>query len=335
MKTAKSIRASTELLVNYYFHLFMAADIWEIGDKNQYQKEFRESLSITDRNFIYDNRNLIAWGNGRENIFSQLLFFTPAKLSFSSKTELADYFSLLSESFRNDDLLGFKAKFHNEISENNESGLLTKKNSLLPILNKLIDIYINNFEHYSKSIWPIEQNKLEKVAKKINTFFMKKRYIEKWEQYLNIEFPGDQFSIVLTSANKNAPSANNLNRTRYNFYYQPESFEDLTIFISHEIGTNLLMESLMRLHKDKNLKNNFKTDQDFYTLVYNAFESLAEYYNAKILGIVPSIWEGELFGGGELKFKIFFEFYEVALSRNQRISPYDLMKESILNYLRG
>jgi len=241
----------------------------------------------------------------------------------------------LSESFRNDDLLGFKAKFHNEISENNESGLLTKKNSLLPILNKLIDIYINNFEHYSKSIWPIEQNKLEKVAKKINTFFMKKRYIEKWEQYLNIEFPGDQFSIVLTSANKNAPSANNLNRTRYNFYYQPESFEDLTIFISHEIGTNLLMESLMRLHKDKNLKNNFKTDQDFYTLVYNAFESLAEYYNAKILGIVPSIWEGELFGGGELKFKIFFEFYEVALSRNQRISPYDLMKESILNYLRG
>lgn len=319
----KKIVPEIEIFPNYIWHIFAIANLWDSKNLEYYIK-YKEMIYDEDSIFLFNNRNLLAWGNGRGGEFSGLLFFIPLSYSYITYNEYIKYLNLLIKSIASKDWKEFKDNYNFKYDMTDVD--FTKAN--IDFLKQYLSIIEKYYFGYLNELWKYHKNLLNQTSNYLLDYFKKLNAIEKWESCLNKKFPADEFLIILTVANKNLPTANNLSRNRYNFYHQPNSKEKLSNLILHEIGTNLLFEDLHNNYKDEELQTEFIKKNN---LIWQSFESIAEFIKSKIFKIDVEIWDGEMFGGGNYYFKYFYDYYKSFSWKNIDVNYQELMKKAVLH----
>jgi len=318
----KRIIPKNEIIPNYLWHIYAISNIWA-EKKLEYSIKYKSMMSDEDKNLLNENRTYLAWGNGRGGVFSGFLFFIPLSFDEMTYEKYLSYLHLLIESVSIGKWDKFKDKYDFEYDMTNTEF----SEPQIEFLRRYLITIEKYFYDYRDTLWKEHNTFLNETAVYLIEYFRKLNAVEKWEMYLNKKYPYDEFKIILTVANKNLPSANNLSRNRYNFYYQPNSKEELCKFILHEIGTNLLTEELYINYEDKELQGKFITDNN---LIWQSFEVLAEYCKSKIFKVESDILDGNMFGGGNYYFKDFFDYYETVNWNNSNIRYSSVMKDAII-----
>ena len=98
---------------------------------------------------------------------------------------------------------------------------------------------------------------------------------------LGLTFVSDRYEIVLCYANRNGPDYNSLGYCG-NLCYFDKPLERTWQFVSHEVGTHLMIDTLLKVSREPGV--NFRK-------LYAAFETLAMFYNRRLLGLTELAYE--------------------------------------------
>jgi hypothetical protein len=274
----KEIKAVVEEVPNYLFHLMTLGGI--VPEDSGYILLYNNSISAKDQKYLNEHRNLLAWGDGNTGPLTIAFFFIPGYINFQSQSYFNEYIDSLTNVLKNNDFNIFTGKYSTYIAKMellfgsiDMNGYLQ---SLIPYSNvvyEIGEIYKNNFQAYHLNVWPNEKRKIEIVANSLNIELKKHDLIRRWEDLIGKKFKTADYQIVLFSANKNGPNANSLGYERNTFYYG-QDIDFMIQFISHEVGTHLLIEYLHQIAQG----NQFE-----FSDVYSAYENLAEFYNVELI----------------------------------------------------
>ncbi len=269
----KKITATVEIVPNYMWHMFASSNLWD-KPENPYGDKYGYTIPDADRQFLYDNRELIAWGNGRLGTVTVDMFFAP----LLTKTTFEKYIASLEGSLKS-------------IPESTRS--------------ELIRIMRDNYAAFKKEIWPLLKPELLKAKEMIDARFAGTDPIALWEENLGKSYPGEKKELVLTFANAvNLPSANNISMERNNFGIVPDEGMVESVFqtVRHEIGIFIIMPVIEKLMSDPSLKTDFLQSGN---VVYVAFETFAEKRKDDIFGgerrVFLHQWEEE--------YRWFYDYY--------------------------
>jgi hypothetical protein len=318
-ESKKEIKAVVEEFPNYIFHLQTLGGI--VPADSEYISLYKDSMPKKDQIYLNEHRSLLNWGDGSTGPLTAFFMFLPAYINFQSPMEFNEYFDSLSKALQNRDINRFIQKYNCFLKKREVMfGPRDIKSDLQSIIQyadvvtQIGEIYKNNFQTYHLNVWPQEQEKLGKSAKVINSELQKYDLINNWEKLTGVRFKTNEYQIVLFSANKNGPNANSLGYDRNAFYYDRDT-QTMVQFISHEVGTHLLIDVFNQVMQ----MNRFE-----YSDVYKAYENMAEFYNVKF------IFKGQPLYGYDVK--KYYQIYTDLYDSNQNISPTDLMIKGLEVY---
>jgi hypothetical protein len=317
-----------EFLPNYLFHLFECADIWE-KETSEYRAEYSERMDDLDRAFLFKHRKLLVWGHGRNGDLTEMAFWFPANRSFDSKEELQQYFEVLFVA-----LEGTTGEPQpNLLAEMRSLDFGRHRRRNTRILRQLSEVYLRNYDTYRSQIWPVERVKLMAVSERLASDFKNTGRVDQWELALGLQFPVDRWELVLTTANVGFPNANDLSRSRYNFYYEPNDYARLRGFIDHEIGTNLLAADYFDLAENaellQSLRNN-GVDPDL--VLHEGFESLAEYFKGVMDGPETRWQSARTQKGWRYDSEDFYQIYDELAQDGKKRTPREMLADGALAY---
>lgn len=321
----KRITAIPELGANYIFHLMAVA---KIGFDSEYAQKYVDSISKNDKNYLKKWENLLIFETGTEGSLTAILIVLPAYINLDSENKLKSYFDLLNAGLSTKNTLDFQKKFAKYLKKLTKDWIYPKNfgqylNTLSKhkdIIRSIGDIYARNFNFYIKNIWPSEKSQMDKIAKKIISYFKKRDIIEKWETLLQIKFKYEEYQILLCSAIKNGPNAISVGYER-NIFYSGTEIKHTLHFISHEVGTHLLSDDLNKIYAEENHDNK--------NLSY-AYECLAMFYNKLVLNKKNLAYELKSFDD-----KTRLPIYKDIYTQNPDIRPHDLLLHGIKKHLNN
>ena len=318
-KSKKEVKVVVEESSNYIFHLQTLGEI--VPEDIEYISLYKDSISKKDQIYLKEHRSLLAWGDGNVGPLTDFFIFKPGYINFQGQTEFNEYFNLLSEALQNRDFDMFIKRYDLYFNKMEMMfGPRDIKSDLQSIIQytdmvtKIGKIYKKSFRAYHLNVWPKEKVKLKKAAKAINNELQKYDLINNWETLTSLKFKTDEYHIVLFSANKNGPSANSFGYDRNAFYYN-QDIPTMVQFISHEVGTHLLIDNFVHVMQ----MNRFE-----YEDVYKAYENLAEFYNVKF------IFKGKPLCGYDVE--KYYQIYTTLYNSNKNISSTDLMIKGLETY---
>jgi hypothetical protein len=319
----KNVKCTIEIMPNYLWHLLSLSNVWN-KDHSQYTEEYENTISYSDRQYIFEHRNYIIWGNGNVAEFTQFLFFIPFRNEVSPQNYF-NYLDQLTSTLKSRNWVPFIKKFCPEYSSIADRIQFT--NDKTRILQTIINIIRSNFKIYETKVWPNVQKILKDKQLEIETYFRSNNIIRKWEESLKMQYPYDTFYPVLTYANgvDNLVSGNNLSNTRDNFGVSPQYIDSTIDLIVHEIGIFTILPIVMDIFNDTSLRSEFNVRKN---VVSQAVESYIEEKKSLITG--KSIkWNGAMVNGSEYDFQWFFSFYK----RNEDIdTPDKIIRKAIQEY---
>ncbi|MDK2886467.1 MAG: hypothetical protein PWP54_1025 [Thermosipho sp. (in: thermotogales)] len=283
----KQVVAVVDKGTNYVFHILAASGVNFYSD---YTEKYSNTLKRKDLDFLRRHKKLLSFQNGNASELVDPIIFFPAYLNLDSQEKIKEYFNLLLDALIKDEM-PFIKKYHDYIKRRMlwvpeiNSVWFEKIKDKVSLIEKLGKIYIENFHTYEKEVWPKEKERLEKVAKEINKKLRKLNLIECWEKLTGIDFKVSEYQIVLVSAIKNGPNANSLGYDR-NVFYSENDIELTIDFISHEVGTHIMFDSVKTFMEKMFLNTNTTMDDKTkkFQRFYKAYECLAQFFNTKILG---------------------------------------------------
>lgn len=90
----KKVTASVEITPNYIWHVFALSNLWDRPD-SPYSDQYGQTIPEADKQFLYEHRDLIAWGGGigRGGMLAGGLFMVPLQNEITPE----DYFAYLEE----------------------------------------------------------------------------------------------------------------------------------------------------------------------------------------------------------------------------------------------
>lgn len=281
---SNSVVFKSVIAPNYAFHLFSVA---KIGFESGYSEKYKSTVNVDDVDTLRKYADYIRFGNGRTGALAQTFFFIPSYLELETKSDWQEYFSLFSEGVNSKDFKSFVARYDIDwndrfvkkqlifLKEADEKWFVKAK-TVLPVFEILSEVFVNNVDKYIDEVWnPSVKGLLDAKADVYNKYFADNEIIEKWEEFTGLTF-GCDYKIFLCHSNENGPNANSLSFDKNVFYafYDEAYTKD---FISHEIGTHLFYDYFF---DDSEMKE--MSEKDFNTF-YSAFETIAMFYNKKIL----------------------------------------------------
>lgn len=323
MEKNSSTSSVLEKGANYIFHLM---NVSITGLDSEYASKYNYTVLPEDRNFINENRDLLAFYEGELGDIARAVIFFPACLNLSDKRELEDYFINLNLTLEKEDPAIFiekydsgKEKLINWFSPVNGSYL----KSIVPfksIIKKLGELYLRNFKKFEESVWEFEKEKLEEVALSLNQTLNESNLLQIWEAVTGERFEYGTFEAIICSGSKNIHITNILGYDRA-FFYSGDNQKSLLQIVSHEIGSfvliNVLKKALTAAEFDLND-------------VRRAFENLVIFYNSIILGKShPCYKSGKYFDN------VFIEIYNKLYLREYDLKPEKLLNEGIKNYIEN
>jgi hypothetical protein len=266
---------------NYILHIFAVA---KSSYDSEYADRYRSTVQPQDLGFLESHRYLLEFGNGQTGPFTPLCLFLPAYLDLRTKDDFVNYYHSLNNGLENNNFSKFLQRYPIDwgdpfLSASYKALMLELSDEewgktikpLMPKFRKVAQIFINNTDGY-KQVWKQAELVLKERAEKWNKHFDKSNIIQEWERITGKTFLKDKYYILLCYANKNGPDANSLSYNKNIFYYS-SSDEYIREFVSHEVGTHLLFELFY--------PSGF--DSEFDQVRYAALESLAMFFNLKVL----------------------------------------------------
>lgn len=242
-----------------------------------------------------------------------------------TKKEYEDYFQAWRQALKEDYIPVKKYYSAHDYSQylNMDEILRNAIHTIKPlesIFNRIGEIYINNFYTYYNVIWPILSEKSQQLNEKIENGL-----IERWETVTGYKFLKDRYYVVLFYAGKQGPSWNNLSFDKNSVFYNDEE-ECMLDMISHELGIHVLLPHLGELFNKYQQEISRIDVPDVYgNVAYNAFESLATFYNRKVLNRgTHDFYEGH---DMDKFLAIYSELYD------DNLDPLNMYNEGVKRYL--
>ncbi len=134
--------------------------------------------------------------------------------------------------------------------------------------------------HRVGGIFVILLKKAQALNRKIE-----RNLIAKWEQVTGYKFQRKEYCVNLFYAGANGPSFNNLSLDKNTAFYNIDEGNMLDM-ISHEWGIHVLLPHLRTLkwQFEREIPRITDNPRIYGNVSYMAFESLAAFYNRKVLG---------------------------------------------------
>jgi len=316
----KPIRAVVETGPNYIFHLLAVA---KIGFNSEYSSQYLRTVKQADIKYLRAHHPLLAFADGHLGGLAGLMIFLPCYLNLDTRAKLQEFFDLLLVGLRDRRYESFLDRYREAITRLNlwiqcvDSQWLDSHVPYCEIISGLAEVYTDNFDAYVTDVWPHEKQAIESVAALINVHFLQTEIIFRWETLAGRPFQFDYYEIVLCSATKNGPNVNSLGYER-NVFYSGLDFALLTQFISHEVGTHILIDIIKQVFSQGS-KCKYPFD-----LVYRTYENLAKFYNSRILGDTNT-YDGMYGALGNRVQCVLGELY----AANPRLSPEELFWQAV------
>ena len=275
----KPISITTRLIPNYLWHLLAVA---KIGYDSEYAEVFGDTVIPDDLALLKSKKSLLAFAEGEGGELSGFFTMLPAWLPLKDKADLERYFKVLQTALERRNLQPFVDHFPQADWQDRIWAEFLRRDSfpdeigeLMAEAQALAALYSRNLENYQQRIWPQAKSSMQPRQADLQELFTLEDYIAKWEQFLGMEFTGDQYEFVLCYANKNGPDYNSLGYCG-NLCYFDKPFKQTWQFLSHEIGTHILMQIYFKLAGTGTFE---------HRSLYSAYECLAMFYNRSLLNV--------------------------------------------------
>ncbi len=278
----KPIIFQAHLTTNYIFHLLTVATPGAVADR--YRKSYGGSVARGDVDYLVAHRQYINYGQGAIGPLTPVFVFLPCYLGLKSEAEFREYFEIVTAGLERGDFSQFLERY----------GQINWADPLLAIYKArvfptaadlnvhpdlpdtarhLAAIWTRNFVAYTAKVWPKVQPVLQQRAKRLTALARERQLIARWERLLGESFQASRYEILLYSAN-NGLNANSLSYDKNTFYFDDPDDEHMLQFVSHEVGTHILLPVMNRVAGSGRYK---------FQDVYNAYEILAMFYNQRII----------------------------------------------------
>ncbi|ONN27361.1 hypothetical protein XJ44_04010 [Thermosipho affectus] len=283
----KKVVATVEKGVNYIFHVFAASGV---NFQNDYTKDYSCFLRKEDLEFLKMNREILSFQNGTASKLVDPLIFFPAYLNLDSEEKLQKYFYLLLKALKRRTKEDFLREYADYVKkrrfwfpEINDEWFKNIEDKA-ELIEKVGKIYKENFSSYESMVWPDVSRKLEEKAKVVNQELEKLDLIRSWEEVTGIDFKFGEYQIVLVFSIENGPNANSLGYDR-NVFYSGSRLDWLLDFISHEVGTHILIDLGLPMIKKFISNDRLQTQAEVkqFQQFYMAYECLPQFYNTMVL----------------------------------------------------
>lgn len=272
------IKAITSKTANFIFHML---SIGKCGYDNDYGSNSRKLHNSDDILCLSKLSNYITVKGGEYcGELYGICVCIPA--SFDDCTDMLEYFNAMIDLFENGATSNnFNKYLHVYQKSFGTMGLRIDEQSLYDFylsclsvkeyILKILNIYLSNYELYSREVWKETCKELSIVCDKLNEISVEKDYITLWEKELDTKFKHGDFYVVLCNSIENGAQAIDISYNK-DVFFPPGNTHEFFKFVSHEFGIYLLKELL-------SVTNTFN---DFS--LYKNIESVAEFYNRKICG---------------------------------------------------
>lgn len=316
----KNSALSNKVCFEVHFAPNFVSSIYSVGEVGFGKDPQLKYVDMTpsDKEVLQQSADLIRFGNGKSGAFVFATYFLPCYLDISTASEYAVFVADLKQALLANDFAPFLKRYPVDFTDvfmaskrsffsQSSTDWEKKTKPLLERYFKVLDIFVKYAAPYESQFWPEDRSKLQERANHFNAYFEKENLIGKWEQLLGVPF-GRDYRIYLCRHNSYGPDANSIcfDRNIFNGF----KYENMVVdFVSHEVGTHMLYKAAWL---DDDLKVQRKEN---YEVFYAAFESLAMFYNAKILGKHLS-YDMEYFRGAEFT-EIYNNIYHPKMSTQE------------------
>lgn len=314
-RAAKPIHFTTRLGPNFLWHMLA---IGRIGYNSEYADRFEDSIPPDDLKELQRHSGLLRFGSGEGGDLAPFFSTLPGWLHVESRQDFAAYFHALDQALAKKSFGPLTEAFpHIDWSDPLVSPAMMRwefpddTSSVCKAARTLADIYLRAYDEYVTEIWPIAQEEMDRRVEDLARHFDTQDYIALWENCLKLCFRAPVYEIVVCFANKNGPDYNSLGFNG-NLIYYDRPFDRTWQFISHEIGTHILIDSMYTLA--------FSGKYEWEKL-YGAYEVMAMYFNRRILGLETLAYEMPHFDDKRL-----LEFY--ARTYVEGMAPSDLLRQA-------
>lgn len=263
---------------NYLWHVLAVA---RIGYDSDYAERYLHTIAAEDRACLQKNEKLLSFGYGEGGALSGFFTALPSWLGLETENDFAAYFDALDTAFQRGSLIPFVEAFTAaDWTDPFMAEVLTRPDLPSDVIvlretaMRLGDVYLRHLGRYQRDVWPHAAAAMRIRMDELNGYFCRRDIIAEWERLLGIRFAADRYRICLCYANKNGPDYNSLGYSANLFYYD-KPLPQTIHFLSHEVGTHLLIG----LYYDLAWANTYEHQQ-----LYSAYECLAMFYNRLIMG---------------------------------------------------
>lgn len=274
----KPIAITAKLGPNYLWHVLAAA---KIGYDSDYADRYLHTIASDDRAYLQANKTLLTFGYGEGGALSGFFTVLPSWLGLETEADFDAYFRVLETALQRCSLKPFVEAYPSAdwsdrfMAESlQRPDLPNEVTSLRETAVRLGAIYLRNLGRYYREVWPHAAAAMQARMGELNDYFGRRNVIAEWERLLGIDFTANRYLICLCYANKNGPDYNSLGYDANLFYYD-KSLRQTIHFLSHEVGTHILID----LYYDLARTNAYEHKQ-----LYSAYECLAMFYNRMIMG---------------------------------------------------
>ena len=256
--------------------------VGRIGYDSDYADRFGHTVAGGDLDVLRDHHDELAFAEGEGGALSPFFGTFAGALPIETFADIEEYFAVLARTFE-EGRLGVLAEAYPEVVSSDRffkrgivgGSLQEDRQALSAGIKKLAEVYLRSFEAYVNQVWPVAQEAIQPRLQALNTQYQQKDYIATWERFLKMEWDGPRYEMVVCYANKNGPDYNSLGYNA-NLIYYDKPFDRTWQFVSHEIGTHLLIDVYMDLAE---------SDRYDQRELYAAYECMAMFFNRMVLGL--------------------------------------------------
>lgn len=282
------LKFKESICTSYVFHMLSVANI---GYENDYRTKYKDYHHLEDLKILKNNETyLTVEGGSRCGQLYTLMVGIPA--TYDNIMDMDLYFHSIIELFSTGNLNREYSIFRNRYTGEAFEDLSQQRafvNEVYEIFNtysteiiNIAHVMLRNSKLFQEQIYektrPIVSEYTKAFKQTIGNFG---DLMSKWEQTLLVTYKIPNFNVILIDSIDNGAQAIDINQLN-DVFGMYDNHEVLVRFISHELGTYLMME---------NLSDEVKSDLLDY---WNAIESLSSYLNTMyITGLADDVGANE------------------------------------------
>lgn len=278
-RVIKPIQFTTRLGPNFLWHMLAAA---RIGYNSDYADRYEHTIEPSDLAHLKCHAELLRFGSGAGGDLAAFFSTFAGWLHLEAREDFSAYFEALDTTLSERNFAPIRKAFpHMNWSDPMVGPSLDRwefpndTSRLRSVLADLAGIYLRAYDRYVAEVWPEAQAAMSPRVEELTRHFDTQDYIALWENHLKLCFRAPVYEIVVCFANKGGPDYNSLGYNG-NLIFYDKPFDRTWQLISHEIGTHLLIDSVLTLSNDE------KYD---WPKLYGAYEVMAMFYNRRVLGL--------------------------------------------------